>query len=69
MVNSLRKHDWVYRWEQVLTELGLPTTDGMEERKIYLQQLAQACLYRQELTKTTSQNLEPSISISINQLA
>lgn len=44
VVNSLRQHDWVYRWEQVLKELGLSTTEAMEERKIYLQQLAQTCL-------------------------
>ena len=48
VVNSLRQHDWVYRWEQVLTKLGLPTTDRMKERKIYLQQLAQASLYSTE---------------------
>lgn len=64
VVNSLRKHDWVYRWEQVLTELGLPATDEMEERKIYLQQLAQACLCNAEETKAVSQNLNISSSIS-----
>ncbi len=39
-VNSLRKHDWVYRWEQVLKKLGLPSTQSMAARKNRLQTLA-----------------------------
>ncbi len=62
VVNSLRKHDWVYRWEQVLTKLGLPTTDEMEERKIYLQQLAQATLYNAAETKTVPKNQSSTIN-------
>ena len=43
VINSLRKHDWVYRWEQVLTELNLPITKGIEQRKATLEEMAQAC--------------------------
>ena len=42
-INSLRKHDWVYRWEQVLNELGLPTTPAMEKRKATLEKMARSC--------------------------
>lgn len=41
VMNSLLKHDWVYRWEQVLQKLGLPSTQGIQNRK---QQLAQMAL-------------------------
>ncbi|MCC0178464.1 glycosyltransferase family 1 protein [Waterburya agarophytonicola K14] len=43
VANSLRKHDWVYRWSQILTKLGLPSTKAMEERKTTLEQMAQSC--------------------------
>ena len=43
VINSLRKHDWVYRWEQVLTKLNLPTNKGIEDRKATLEQMAQSC--------------------------
>lgn len=36
-INSLRKHDWVYRWEQVLEKLGMPSTRAMTARKNRLQ--------------------------------
>ena len=42
VVNSLRKHDWVYRWEEVLNQVGLSPTQGMKKRKFYLEQLAQS---------------------------
>ncbi|MEL6928240.1 MAG: glycosyltransferase [Cyanobacteria bacterium J06600_6] len=56
VVNSLRQHDWVYRWEQVLTKLGLSLTDEMEERKIFLQQLAQAHLCRHDENGKVTEN-------------
>lgn len=40
VVNSLRKHDWVYRWSEILTALGLPSTPAIEERKAILEQMA-----------------------------
>ncbi len=39
-INSLRKHDWVYRWEQVLEKLGLPSNQALNARKNRLQSLA-----------------------------
>ncbi|PZO23303.1 MAG: hypothetical protein DCF25_00445 [Leptolyngbya foveolarum] len=40
VVNSLRKHDWVYRWEQVLQKLGLLPTRAMAVRQTRLKVLA-----------------------------
>ena len=40
VMNSLLKHDWVYRWEQVLNELELPLTQAMKDRKSHLQDRA-----------------------------
>lgn len=37
---ALRRHDWVYRWEQVLTDAGLELSAGMRERQMRLQELA-----------------------------
>ncbi len=38
--NSLLKHDWVYRWQQVLDTAGISATDKLEARKNLLEQLA-----------------------------
>ena len=40
VINSLRMHDWVYRWEQVLEKLGLPATKEMAVRQTRLRALA-----------------------------
>ncbi|MEI2580958.1 glycosyltransferase [Scytonema sp. PRP1] len=40
-VNSLLKHDWVYRWEAILTTVGLDSTPQMRQRKANLQNLAE----------------------------
>ena len=40
VMNSLLKHDWVYRWEQVLDKLGLPTDSKLEARKRRLKEMA-----------------------------
>ncbi|MEL6495217.1 MAG: glycosyltransferase [Cyanobacteria bacterium J06623_7] len=63
VVNSLRQHDWVYRWEQVLTQLGLSSTEVMEERKIFLQQLAQAHLSSSQSSPITTENPVPAIEL------
>ena len=42
VMNSLLKHDWVYRWEQVLQKLGLPSSQGIENRKQRLTEMALA---------------------------
>ncbi|MBW4646803.1 MAG: glycosyltransferase [Goleter apudmare HA4340-LM2] len=41
IVNSLLRHDWVYRWENILMSAGLNITPKMEERKAYLKNLAE----------------------------
>lgn len=38
--NSLRSHDWVHRWTQVLDSVGLPHSERMQERKRELEQHA-----------------------------
>jgi hypothetical protein len=40
VVGTLRKHDWVYRWEQVLAQLGLEPTFAMKRRKEELGRMA-----------------------------
>ena len=40
IVNSLLRHDWVYRWEEILFTVGLKPTLQINERKKRLQQLA-----------------------------
>jgi hypothetical protein len=40
VVNSLLRHDWVYRWRQILDIMGLPRTDGMSLREAHLRHLA-----------------------------
>ena len=40
VVNSLLRHDWVYRWGQILDTVGLSHTPKMAQRRAYLQSLA-----------------------------
>ncbi len=40
VVNSLLRHDWVYRWGQVLDRVELSHTPKMEQRRAYLKILA-----------------------------
>jgi hypothetical protein len=40
VINSLLKHDWVYRWETILVTLGLDSTAQIRSRKAHLQSLA-----------------------------
>jgi spore maturation protein CgeB len=37
---ALRRHDWVYRWKQILTIAGLEPTPAMKARETRLQELA-----------------------------
>ena len=41
VANCLLKHDWVYRWQDMLAPLGLKPSEGMSKRQAYLRQLAQ----------------------------
>jgi hypothetical protein len=40
IVNSLLKHDWVYRWQEILSTVGLESTLQMNERQKHLQEFA-----------------------------
>jgi hypothetical protein len=42
IVGTLRRHDWVYRWAEVLDAVGLPHTDRMRERMAQLGDMALA---------------------------
>ncbi len=37
VINSLLRHDWVYRWEQILATVGLDSTPAIAARKANLQ--------------------------------
>ncbi|WP_017315511.1 glycosyltransferase [Mastigocladopsis repens] len=41
IINSLLRHDWVYRWEKILATVGLDVTPGMLKRKAYLKKLTE----------------------------
>ena len=41
IINSLLRHDWVYRWSQILDKVGLEQTPEMLSRQTYLKNLAQ----------------------------
>jgi hypothetical protein len=43
-VEALLRHDWVYRWEQILNIVGLKPTEQMEIRKKRLKQMAENAL-------------------------
>ena len=40
VINSLLRHDWVYRWGQILDRVGLSHTPKMAQRRAFLQSLA-----------------------------
>jgi hypothetical protein len=40
VVQSLMRHDWVYRWEAILKSVGLAPMQAAEERKVRLKALA-----------------------------
>lgn len=40
VVNSLLKHDWVYRWQEILAAANLEPSSKILSRKAYLQKLA-----------------------------
>ena len=40
IVNSLLRHDWVYRWRQMLDIVGLAPSEGMSVREAHLKRLA-----------------------------
>jgi hypothetical protein len=42
IIQSLRRHDWVYRWRQTLDCVGVPTTTRLAEREERLDRVATA---------------------------
>lgn len=42
IINSLLRHDWVYRWQEILATIGLDSTPQMRKRQRHLQQFAQS---------------------------
>lgn len=40
IINALRRHDWVYRWQTILDSVGLSKTPGMTRRMAELDHLA-----------------------------
>ena len=48
VVNSLLRHDWVYRWETILATVGLDSTPAMAARKAHLQNLAEMVLTQKD---------------------
>lgn len=53
VVNSLLRHDWVYRWGKILDIVGLSHTPEMERRQADLQNLAQMALEKSGELKTS----------------
>lgn len=53
ITGSLLHHDWVYRWEAVLSKLGLAPLPQLEQRKRRLAHLA-------EIAQADSQQLDPA---------
>jgi hypothetical protein len=48
VVQSLMRHDWVYRWEAVLKSVGLEPMQGASERKERLKKRAQVVLQAEQ---------------------
>lgn len=46
VLNSLLRHDWVYRWGQILDRVGLSHTPKMAQRRASLQSLADMALQK-----------------------
>ncbi len=44
VVNSLLRHDWVYRWEKILDTVNIPYSPGMMQRKAKLKELAEIAI-------------------------
>jgi len=48
VVQALKRHDWVYRWEKILEAVGLEPMEGMVERKKRLGKLAEVVLQNEQ---------------------
>ena len=41
IINTLQRHDWVYRWEKILATVGMSPTTEISLRKATLAQLSE----------------------------
>jgi hypothetical protein len=59
VIQTLRRHDWVYRWEKILKAVNLESTQGMEERKERLRKLVEVVsrIGQESLTIAPSDNI------------
>jgi len=67
VINSLLKHDWVYRWEQILAELGMPATAAMQSRKTRLKAMAESL--RSSLEPTVEHAPKTPVPVSLRESA
>ena len=65
-MNSLLKHDWVYRWEMILEALGQEPTPGIITRKQKLREMAAALEPRARSVKAATQ---PATATTISETA
>jgi hypothetical protein len=63
VANSLLRHDWVYRWEEILATVGLDNTSEMVSRKANLQNLAEMIATQE----SNHQKSSPSFNQTNNQ--
>jgi hypothetical protein len=50
IVNCLSRHDWVYRWEHILTEAGMKPAAALGQRRARLQELRQLAMVSTDKT-------------------
>lgn len=60
VVNSLLRHDWVYRWRQVLDTVGLYATPEMALRETALRNLAEQVRHSEFIKLTESDSGSPT---------
>ena len=60
-MNSLLQHDWVYRWEMILEELGQEPTPGITARKQKLKETAAALEPRARSVKAATDTQQPAV--------
>ena len=58
IVNSLRRHDWVYRWGRILETVGLERTPAMEAREVHLNDLAEMAMAPEGLERMAGPSTE-----------
>lgn len=49
VVNSLLRHDWVYRWEKILDKVGILPETGVVQRKAQLKKLAELAVEKSKI--------------------